>query len=117
MTTETIVCECSSCSAETSATYDDEYEEIAPTDEEWVNIEGGWYCPDCSDGVIDPDTGDLICACQIPDLDFGPVYQDDRGHYSLARDSEGRLWRLDYHNPKAPLPYPVEEDAEEDEEE
>jgi rubredoxin len=110
---ETITCACKNCAAETGAKYDDYYDDLVPEGQEWTAIEGQWYCPDCSDYVVDPDTGDPICACEIPDLDFGPVYQDARGHYSLARDSEGRLWRLDYDNPKSALPYPVAEEEEE----
>lgn len=109
-----IVCECPHCDSEAETAYDDEYEELVPADPEWVNVEGKWMCPDCGDYTLDED-GDPICACEIPDdLEFGPVYQDARGHYSLARDSEGRLWRLDYGNPKAPLPYLWEDDEEEE---
>jgi hypothetical protein len=110
----TITCACPHCAEQTSATYDEYYDDLSPEDEEWTVIEGQWYCPWCSDYTVD-EYGDSICACQFPQLDWGPVYQDARGHYSLARDDQGRVWRIDYDDPSTSLPY-LWEDDEDDEE-
>jgi hypothetical protein len=102
---ETITCACPHCRAASLAVIDEYWDEPRPSDDDWVEIEGAWHCPDCSDYTLDHD-GEVVCACQIGKLGLQEIRDDHVAHLTVARDKYGRTWVYHWEDPTTTLPRP-----------
>lgn len=88
----------------------------------WENVEGEWYCAECADYSVDPETGEPLCETHdVSDpIEWGPIITRGPGgaNYRIGRDSDGRSWvTYDRGGWTTPEPLPEEYEDEEDENE